>query len=299
MPSAGAETGIFWWGELQPDQRPLDAYSLVYDTEPLTHDTAIMGLPHVMLRAAASAPMADWFARLEDVAPDGRVTLVTGAALNGAQRDSMAHPRYLVPEKFYSFSFDLHLASYVFPKGHRIRLAVSNALWPMAWPTPYPMDTTVESGGAQPSWIDLPRVPLAGRAPPPSLLSPPQPVESRADIKGEDYAWPGSYTVLRDENGHTHVVWKGKSDVDYPWGRFHHTEKLTYDIDDARPADAIDVGDSVYVQAVGAHALTWHGHLVIRSDQRHFYYQYTRALLRDGKPVIVRTWKKTILRDHQ
>ena len=299
VPSAGAETGIFWWGELHPDQRPLDAYSLVYDTEPLGQDTAIMGLPHVMLRAAASAPMADWFARLEDVAPDGRVTLVTGAGLNGAQRDSMAQPQYLVPGKLYELSFDLHLASYVFPKGHRIRLAISNALWPMTWPTPYPMDTSLELGGGQASWIELPRVPLEGRAPPSSLLAKPQPVETRADIKGEDYAWPGSYTVLRDENGHSHVVWKGTSDVDYPWGHFHHTERLTYDIDDAHPADAIDVGDSVYVQKVGAHALTWQGHLVIRSDERHFHYRYTRALLRDGKPVIVRTWKKTLPRDHQ
>jgi hypothetical protein len=169
----------------------------------------------------------------------------------------------------------------------------------MAWPTPYPMDTSVELGGKQASWIELPRVPLEGRAPPPSLLSPPQPVETRSDIKGEDYAWPGSYTVLRDENGHSHVVWKGKADVDYPWGHFHHTEELTYDIDDAHPADATDVGDSVYVQAVGGHALTWHGHLVIRSDARDFHYRYTRALMRDGKPVIVRTWKKTLPRDHQ
>lgn len=299
VPSAGAEGDIFWWGELQPDQRPVDAYSLVYDTEPLSQDTAIIGLPHVMLRAAASAPQANWFARLEDVAPDGRVTLVTGAALNGAQRDSMADPKALVPGKTYSLSFDLHLASYVFPKGHRIRLAVSNALWPVAWPTPYEMSTTLELGGAQASWVDLPVVPVTGPAPPPSLLAPPTPVESRKDIVAGDSAWPGSYTVLRNENGHTQVTWQGATDTHYPWGLFHHTEKLTYDIDDAHPADATDVGDSVYVQAVGAHTLTWHGHLTIRSDVNNFYYEYTRTLMRDGKMFMARTWKKTIPRDHQ
>ena len=299
LPSTGTDSGIFWWGELQPDQRPVDAHSLVYDTEPLSHDTAIIGLPHVTLHASASAPLANWFVRLEDVAPDGRVTLVTGAALAGAQRDSMAQPKDLVPGKFYALSLDLHLASYVFPKGHRIRLAVSNALWPVAWPTPYPMHTTLELGGEAASWLDLPRVPLQGRAPPPTLLSPPAPVETRADITGEDYAWPGTYRVMRGKNGHTRVVWTGNSDVKYPWGHFHHTEKLTYDIDDADPADATDVGDSVYVQGVGAHTLTWHGHLTIRSDLHDFYYQYTRTLMRDGRTVISRAWNKKIPRDHQ
>ena len=74
------------------------------------------------------------------------VTMVTGAGINGAQRDSMAQPEDLVPGKIYPLSLDLHLASWVFPKGHRIRVAVSNALWPMNWPTPYPMTTSVMLG---------------------------------------------------------------------------------------------------------------------------------------------------------
>lgn len=299
VPSSGAESGIFWWGDLHPDMRSFDAYSLVYDTQPLADDTAITGFPHVTLQASATAPLADWVARLEDVAPDGRVTLVTGADLDGAQRDSMAEPKALDPGKVYPFSFDLHLASYVFPKGHRIRLALSNAMWPTLWPTPYAMDTTVELGGKQASWIELPRVPLTGPGPPPSLLPPPSAIEKPADITGGGFDWPGSYEVQRDENGHTRVVWEGGYDVHYKWGTFHDAEKLTYSIDDAHPADATDVGDIVNVQHVGAHTLTWRGHLLIRSDLHNFYYRYTRAVLRDGKSVMTRTWKETIPRDHQ
>ncbi|HUN72087.1 MAG TPA: CocE/NonD family hydrolase [Steroidobacteraceae bacterium] len=300
VPSAGAESGIFWWGDLQPDMRPFDAYSLIYDTEPLSSDTAVLGFPHVAFQASATAPLADWVARLEDVAPDGRVTLVTGADLNGAQRDSMTHPTPLVPGRFYPFSFDLHLASYVFPKGHRIRLALSNAMWPTLWPTPYAMSTAVALGGKGASWIELPRVPLdGGHAPPPSLLSPPQPIEKPPGISGGGFDWPGSYAVQRDENGHTRVTWQGGYDVHYPWGGFHDAEKLTYRIDDAHPADAIDVGDIVNVQHVGAHTVTWRGHLSVRSDLHNFYYLYTRTLLRDDKLVSTRTWKKTIPRDEQ
>lgn len=299
LPSAGKRSGIFWWGDLQPNQAPVDAHSLVYQTPPLTHDTAIMGFPKVMLYAAASAPMADWFARLEDVAPDGRVTLVTGAGLNGAQRDSMFHPKYLVPGKFYAFSFALHLASYVFPKGHRIRIAISNAMWPMAWPTPYAMDTTVRLGGTHPSWIELPRVPLTGPAPPSSLLRPPAPIARRTDISGSDYLWPGTYTTLPDKNGRSRDVWQGSSNTSFPWGPLHRHETLTYEVDNANPADASAVGHSVYTQAVGGHVLSWHGRLTLRSDRHNFYYTYTRKLLRDGKLIIARTWQRTIPRDHQ
>ncbi len=95
-PSMGVEAG-FWWGELNADQRSIDAYSLTYDSAPLTEALAIMGLPQVRLQASSSARLTDWFVRLSDIAPDGQVTLVTGAGLNGAQRYSMTDPVDLTP----------------------------------------------------------------------------------------------------------------------------------------------------------------------------------------------------------
>jgi hypothetical protein len=86
VPTTGVEAGgpVMWWGDVAPDQRPTDAFSLVYETAPLEKDVEILGLPKALLRVAADAPHADWFARLNDVAPDGTVTLVTGAGQNGA-----------------------------------------------------------------------------------------------------------------------------------------------------------------------------------------------------------------------
>ena len=70
VPSIGSEAG-FWWGDFTADQRPIDAFSLVYDSAPLAKDTAILGWPKAFLQVSASAPLADWFVRLSDVAPDG------------------------------------------------------------------------------------------------------------------------------------------------------------------------------------------------------------------------------------
>jgi predicted acyl esterase len=297
VPTVGVEAG-FWWGELLSDPRPVDAFSLVYDSEPLESEQGILGRPHALLRASASAPLANWFARLSDVAPDGTVTQITGAGLNGAQRESMTNPRDLEPGKFYPLDIEMHLTSWVFPKGHRIRVAISNSLWPMVLPTPYAMTTSLDLGGNDGSRIVLPVVPAHGAAAP--EFSPPQTSEERTDIKNEGFPWPGEWTVERDEaRQKTTVLWKGKDGYEYPWGTQNDFESLTYDGDDAHPETSSVLGEAESVFALKGRTLVWRGHLSVSTDQKNFYYKYTRELLKDGQMVKTKTWQETIPRDHQ
>jgi uncharacterized protein len=297
VPSVGVEAG-FWWGELLSDVRPVDAFSLVYDSAPLPEDVAILGCPHALLRASATAPLADWFARLSDVAPDGTVTQITGAGINGAQRESMSKPRDLEPGKMYPLDIAMHLTAWVFPKGHRIRVAVSNALWPMMLPTPYSMTTSLQLGGSDGSRVVLPMVPEHGVAPPP--FSPPEPSEERTDVKTEGFPWPGEWTVERDEARHTTTVhWKGKEGGVYPWGTETDYENLTYDADDAHPETSSVRGEAETAFALKGRTLTWRGHLLVTTDQKNFYYKYTRELLEDGTLIKSKSWQETIARDHQ
>ncbi len=297
VPSVGVEAG-FWWGELLSDVRPVDAFSLVYDSAPLKEDVAILGQPFAQLHVSASAPLADWFARLSDVAPDGTVTQITGAGINGAQRDSMSEPEDLVPDEMYRITIDMHLTSWVFPKGHRIRVAISNALWPMMLPTPYNMTTTLDLGGPDGSGIVLPVVPERGDAPP--AFSPPEPMEERKDIKTVGFPWPGEWTVERDEARHkTTVHWSGKDASTFPWGTENDYESLTYDADDAHPETCSVRGEAETVFALKGRTLTWRGHLLVTTDQKNFYYSYTREVLKDGAVVRTKGWKETIARDHQ
>ena len=298
VPSAGAEAG-FWWGEMMPDQRPIDAYSLVYDSAPLDEEVRILGRPGVLLQASADAPQADWFVRLSDVAPDGQVTAVTGGGINGAQRDSLTEPAALEPGHEYALRLELHLTSWVFPKGHRIRVAVSNAIWPMLWPTPDAMATTLRLGGVEPSRIVLPRIPADSGLPLPPL-APPGPVDSAPGVHEGAYAWPGKWTVTRDENRRQSVAnWEGHTQVDYPWGALEHTERLRYEVDDAHPEAARISGECIHAQKADGHLLEWHGELDVRSDATTFHYSYTRTLSRDGVVLRTRHWEKPIPRDHQ
>ncbi len=297
IPSVGVEAG-FWWGELLSDPRPVDAFSLVYDSAPLQDEVAILGRPHALLQASTSAPLADWFARLSDVAPDGTVTQITGAGLNGAQRDSMSEPRDLEPGKVYPLDIQMHLTSWVFPKGHRIRVAISNALWPMMLPTPYSMTTSLELGGSDGSRLMLPVVPVHGAIPP--AFSPPEPSEERTDIKSEGFPWPGDWTVDRDEaRQKTTVHWKGKDGYEYPWGKQDDFENLTYDVDDAHPETCSVRGEAESIFTLKGRTLIWRGHLLVTTDQKNFYYKYTRELLKDGQMMKSKTWQETIPRDHQ
>jgi predicted acyl esterase len=297
VPTIGVEAG-FWWGELLSDPRPVDAFSLVYDSAPLEGDVAILGRPHAFLQASTTATQADWFARLSDVAPDGTVTQITGAGINGAQRDSPREPRELEPGKVYPLDIEMHLTSWVFPKGHRIRVAVSNALWPMVLPTPYAMTTSLALGGNHGSRLVLPVVPVNGKAAP--EFSPPQPVEERTDIKNEGFPWPGEWSVERDEARQTTTVhWRGKDGYEYPWGKQDDFEVMTYKGDDAHPETSSVQGEAESVFALKDRTLVWRGHLLVTTDAKNFHYKYTRELLKDGQPLRTRTWEESIPRDHQ
>ncbi|HTW31389.1 MAG TPA: CocE/NonD family hydrolase [Candidatus Sulfotelmatobacter sp.] len=297
VPTVGVEAG-FWWGELLSDPRPVDAFSLVYDSAPLEEEIAILGRPHARLQASATAKLADWFARLSDVAPDGTVTQITGAGLNGAQRESMSEPKDLEPRKVYPLDIEMHLTSWVFPKGHRIRVAISNALWPMVLPTPFAMTTSLELGGDNGSRLVLPVVPVHG-TPAPEFAAP-QPAEERTDIVEDGFPWPGDWTVERDEaRQKTTVHWKGKDGYTYPWGKQDDFESLTYEGDDAHPETSAVRGEAESIFTLKGRTLTWRGHLAVTTDRNNFYYKYTRELLKDGQMLKTKTWQETIPRDHQ
>ncbi len=296
IPSIGVEAG-FWWGELLSDQRPVDAFSLVYDSAPLQEELAVMGRPHALLRALADAALANWFARLSDIAPDGTVTQITGAGLSGAQRESMSDPQPLVPGKVYELDVEMHLTTWVFPKGHRIRLSISNALWPMVLSTPYNMTTSLEVGGKEGSRLTLPVVPPKGEV---AHVSPPQPAEERIDLKSFGFPWPGEWLVTRDQGRQkTTVLWKGKMGGEYPWGKETDLEKLTYEIDDAHPEVNVIHGEAETTMQLKDRVLVWSGRLSFTSDAKNFFYKYTRELREDGNLIKSKTWEETIPRDLQ
>lgn len=298
VPSAGAEAG-FWWGDLVPDQRPSDAFSLTYDSPSLDKQMAVLGLPKALLRATATAPLADWFVRLSDVAPDGSVALVTGGGLAGAQRDSDTNPTDLEAGKLYKLTVPLHFTSWVFAPGHRIRVAISNALWPMIWPTPYPMTTTLELGGTDGSHIELPIVPLKSALPAPHFAAP-APPEPVPGVESGGETWPGPWSIRRDvSNRATDVNWHGEDWSSFPWGREADHEQMSYHVADDHPERSTVQGQAWTRVTLKNRDLVWKVDLSLTSDENQFHYKFTRTLTENGKEIRKKTWQADIARDHQ
>ncbi|MCI0633043.1 MAG: CocE/NonD family hydrolase, partial [Actinobacteria bacterium] len=300
----GVEAGgpVMWWGDAAHDQRPTDAFSLVYDSEPLEEELEILGLPRALLQVSADAPLANWFARLCDVAPDGAVTLVAGAGVNGAHRESARRPEPLVPGQPVALDVEMHFTSWVFPKGHRIRLAVNNSQWPMLWPTPYPMTTRLRLGGDEPSRLVLPVVPEA-RRPRPEFHAP----EEDPELPGFETLDAGTvsgygeiYSIDRNpQTGTTKVTARDSSGSRYPWGTERFEETITHEANDEHPEATSVRGDYRTTVELPDRTLVWESRVSFRSDLENFYYRGTRRLLRDGELVREKTWEETILRDHQ
>ena len=122
--------------DLPADQREDDGCSVVFETDPLTEAVEILGAPVLTLQLSSNQANAFIVARLNDVAPDGASTRVTFGVLNLTHRNSHEFAEPLVPGETNTIRLQLNDVAQVFPVGHRIRIALSNTLWPLFWPSP-------------------------------------------------------------------------------------------------------------------------------------------------------------------
>lgn len=125
-----------WMPSRPDDQSADDEKSLVFDSTPLDSDTEILGYPSAKIRVRSNTPVAKLALRLTEVLPDGKSWLVSYGILNLTHRDSHQHPRALTPGEFYDVDVPFYMVAHRFKKGSRIRISVSESLWPLLWPSP-------------------------------------------------------------------------------------------------------------------------------------------------------------------
>jgi putative CocE/NonD family hydrolase len=104
---------------------------LVYVSEPCTEPYTFAGPVSAVLYAATSARDTDWFMRLATIDARGKAFPLVAGTIRARFRESMAKPVLLEPGKVYAYSLDLWQTGITVPKGHRLRVEVASASFPL------------------------------------------------------------------------------------------------------------------------------------------------------------------------
>ena len=132
--------------EMPGDQRTDDGLSVCWETGPLDGPLDIIGRAHLDASVAIDRPQGNLIARICDVHPDGTSTLIARGVLNLCHRGGNADPAPMQPGQAETIRLVLDEAAYRLPPGHRLRLAVSTAYWPLILPSAAPVTATLSDG---------------------------------------------------------------------------------------------------------------------------------------------------------
>ena len=164
---AAGEFCAIWLGpELPGDQRRDDAHSMCFDGPALDAPVSIVGAPCVSLTLSSDEPVAQIAVRLCDVAPDGSSSRITYGVMNLTHRDNHDAPAPLPVDVPVTISLTLDHIAYRVPHGHKLRVAVSSAYWPLIWPAPASATLTLTAGELS--------LPLENGTGQPVIFEPPQ-----------------------------------------------------------------------------------------------------------------------------
>lgn len=161
-PAAGAETSVTQLVSIRASTQGMNAVDVSdpegtfasYETGPLSADTDVVGVPSVTLHVAA--PSADLtagpkgtlglFFRIEDVAPDGTVTLPDRL---------VSAARFPTSDEGQDVTVKLPGIAYRFPAGHRVRLVIAGSDSAYSLPNP-DVSVTVGTSSSHPGTLRLP-----------------------------------------------------------------------------------------------------------------------------------------------
>jgi hypothetical protein len=302
-PTVGTRASLSWGAGGPPnglarDLRPDESLGPTYTSDPLAEPLSILGVPAVVLHLAVSAPVATAVVRLADVAPDGTSAQVSAGILNLTHRRSHEQPQALEPGTVEEIRLELRPAGYRFLAGHRVRVSVASAAWPVIWPSPFPATFTLYRGSATPSRLVLPVIPPAGgrgdAAVPRFKTSPPDEPAVGGEGRSDPPIWRITSDVIADTV--TVTIHDGGEDVLDDGRRLYAAETLELTASDADPARARMTADVVY---------RWHEHAFdteIRarstqtSDAAAFDLSVELEVDVDGEAFFRREWRESIER---
>jgi len=131
-----------WSTWLADDQAPFAKRKdvLFWQTDPLPADVTVSGDVAAKLFAGTTGSDADWVVKLVDIYPSdasvpptlrGRQRMIANDVFRARFRTGYDKPAAIPPNAVLDYTIDLHSASHVFKKGHRIGVQVQSSWFPL------------------------------------------------------------------------------------------------------------------------------------------------------------------------
>jgi hypothetical protein len=297
--TVGTRASLSWGAGGPPnglarDLRPDESLVPSYTSDPLDEPLDVLGVPVAVLSWSSPVPVATAVVRLSDVAPDGTPIQVTSGILNLTHRDGHEVPEPMPAGLPVRIEVPMRGCGYRFLAGHRVRLSVASAAWPIIWPSPEPAVHELHHGGTSGARLVLPGVRAEGSAVVPAFKTSPPDLETVGDGSEEPPVWRVIEDVLSNEV--TVATFEGGSTTTPDGTTLYGSEQHEMTASDVAPATARMTSEIVYrleqdgarVEAVATAETT-----STATDLR------LRGALRvrlDDEPFFERDWDETIPR---
>eukprot|EP01062_Namystynia_karyoxenos_P015615 TRINITY_DN1566_c0_g1_i1.p2 TRINITY_DN1566_c0_g1~~TRINITY_DN1566_c0_g1_i1.p2 ORF type:complete len:579 (+),score=214.77 TRINITY_DN1566_c0_g1_i1:78-1814(+) len=130
VPTLGGNNLCWTCGALDQSSDDRRPDVLTFTSPALENDLAITGAMNVTVFVASNATDTDFTAKLTDIHPDGDSALIQDGIVRMRWRAGVTggvNPRPMVPGQVYEVTISLWSTSYVFNKGHKIRVDISSS----------------------------------------------------------------------------------------------------------------------------------------------------------------------------
>ena len=145
--TSSGDTGYFGRpGGLPLDQSVDDKRALVFETAPMEADVFLFGAPSLSLQGHSDTGEGQIVARLCDVAPEGQSARISYGLRNIALTETLDCAGASPAAGAFDIALRAHPTAYRLRKNHRLRIALSGALWPLVLSRTAPSGIKIISG---------------------------------------------------------------------------------------------------------------------------------------------------------
>ena len=285
------------WADQPLDQREEMGGQLVFDSLPLDAAFDVLGAPILSLEVASDRPNALIAATLCEVFPDGAVTRISFGILNLTHRDSHAAPAPLLPGKPYRIALKLNDIGHRFGAGNRIRIAISNAYWPIVWPSPEANVLSIHCGGSALSLPVRPPNDLDGKLPDLPEAESSRPLQQTA-IEPPRNTWTVHFDAMTGESILTRLNDDGFRRIDGIGLELGLRSEHKYTIKSDDPLSARL--DTNYIRRYrrGGWAVSGETRITLTATRSEFIVEASLTAKEGEKTVKTGNWSLRIPRDH-